>query len=67
MAYAKKLYKRVQVKEREFLTKSVITNQFKEETEERAAKKYSKTKKSCRFLCVDVAKEFENPGNSIDD
>ena len=67
MANAKKLYKRVQAKEGELLTKPVITNQFKEETDEKAAKKYSKAKKFCRFLWKDVISEFENPGNSIDD
>lgn len=64
MANAKKLYKRGEAKEGELLTKPVITKQFKEEAEERAAKKYSKAKKSCTIL---LPNEFENPGNGIDD
>lgn len=56
MANAKKLYKRGEAKEGELLTKPVITKQFKEGAEERAAKKYSKAKKSCTILLEDVAK-----------
>ena len=61
MANAKKLYKRGEAKEGELLTKPVITKQFKEEAEERAAKKYSKAKKSCRILLEDVAKWIWKP------
>lgn len=56
MANDKKLYKREEAKEGELLTKPVITKQFKEEAGEKAAKKYSKAKKSCRILLEDVAK-----------
>ena len=61
MANDKKLYKRGEAKEGELLTKPVITKQFKEEAGEKAAKKYSKAKKSCRILLEDVAKWIWKP------